>query len=903
MLDAFKKDVKPARQQADELQALIAHSKEERAALSTMLTQVQLNSAKLASAGKHLDEVQEKATTAHTRLDELTATLEKAASRAKDLDTIDARIHTMTDAVARAERDTARLTAPDGDLQKHKEALQQLASQAVGTRASLEALRKDQAAVEAARDQLRETVSEITESRKQSDALKADFEQLRGAAGQLAQDQSRVKALTEESREEASATAGIVKDVQQRLGSLAKLQELAKLADERLLSLNALAEHVAQKTKALDSQKHTVERAVVEANRLNEMIWNMEVQIKKLDEGSRQVATTEELIDRVEKLAQEVNGHLETGTRARDALSTDLAKLEKDRAAFLDFARAQGDRLAVERHAFHAFDERVTALQQAVAAAESSMDHLADREGVAATLAQRVDHLSNQIQVLDIRAGNLQARQTSLDALQESLARVDDLAKRTARQHETLLNGQDRLDALGQAVQGLHATLADAAQLRDRVAADRTALESFLDRTTSFSAGVPELDARIDGIVAKLSTVDAGVRKAEGLASIANSLDAQMTRIEARQPLVDHLETRLNGLSTLSGDIDRKLEDALRRRADVEALASHIDGVAIQVTDTQAKLERVSALEGRLLPLADELATLERLIEGAQAGLATVQQDEAVLAAQEKRLARMVTDIRAVEADASARLRQVHGLVEELDRSTAIKDELLQGLAAAQAAQHHVAAGGQAAEDQLRHLDALSTDLDRRIGQLAGAETRMAALEARGSELAQLAERLEAKTQSLASRDALVGALRREVAVVHDLHARSKADLEYVESHRNDIAALRDRVDEALASIGGTEARLASIESQTRLVDEVEVKANAIAHMIDDLQLTLDTVGEQKAAVDHAMENFARLTEKVQEAQTTLRALQAERELAERIERGVRQARKKANGEGKAKLA
>ena len=62
MLDAFKKGgAKPVQQQFDELQALIAASKEERAALSTMLTQIQLHSAKLAGAGKQLQEVDEKA--------------------------------------------------------------------------------------------------------------------------------------------------------------------------------------------------------------------------------------------------------------------------------------------------------------------------------------------------------------------------------------------------------------------------------------------------------------------------------------------------------------------------------------------------------------------------------------------------------------------------------------------------------------------------------------------------------------------------------------------------------------------------------------------------------------------------------------------------------------------------
>ena len=47
MLDAFKSKSGASKLQSDELQTLIAASREERAALSTMLTQVQLHSAKL----------------------------------------------------------------------------------------------------------------------------------------------------------------------------------------------------------------------------------------------------------------------------------------------------------------------------------------------------------------------------------------------------------------------------------------------------------------------------------------------------------------------------------------------------------------------------------------------------------------------------------------------------------------------------------------------------------------------------------------------------------------------------------------------------------------------------------------------------------------------------------------
>jgi hypothetical protein len=51
------------------------------------------------------------------------------------------------------------------------------------------------------------------------------------------------------------------------------------------------------------------------------------------------------------------------------------------------------------------------------------------------------------------------------------------------------------------------------------------------------------------------------------------------------------------------------------------------------------------------------------------------------------------------------------------------------------------------------------------------------------------------------------------------------------------------------------------------------------------------------------MEGVARLTERMQEAKTTLKALQTERELAERIERGIKRLRKNASPEEKQKTA
>ena len=73
----------------------------------------------------------------------------------------------------------------------------------------------------------------------------------------------------------------------------------------------------------------------------------------------------------------------------------------------------------------------------------------------------------------------------------------------------------------------------------------------------------------------------------------------------------------------------------------------------------------------------------------------------------------------------------------------------------------------------------------------------------------------------------------------------------------------------------------------------MQTKANAIVHVLDDVRINLETLGEQKAVIDHVAEKVAQLEFMLQEARNTLRTLQHERELAERIEQGIKQLRSK----------
>src|SRR3977135_4358927 len=75
MLDAFRNfsggKGKLVQKQTDELELLIATAREERSAISAMLTALTTRSAKLTPLGKSLEQVSEKATGVTARLDEI----------------------------------------------------------------------------------------------------------------------------------------------------------------------------------------------------------------------------------------------------------------------------------------------------------------------------------------------------------------------------------------------------------------------------------------------------------------------------------------------------------------------------------------------------------------------------------------------------------------------------------------------------------------------------------------------------------------------------------------------------------------------------------------------------------------------------------------------------------------
>ena len=547
MIDAFKNLAAGNKREVvlserHELEQLIQTARAERAGMDETLLSLRQRSASLTPIAKSLEHITQMMTGATTKLEEIGERLAGLDGRTRELEQLGGHIQDLQDAAKQAEQSFREATRPDGELRKHREAIEQLSSQARGTHASLAVLKDEHAAFEELRGQLRSAQTEIKQSVEHAGALDKELEQLRGVAGGLTEEWARVGETSRTAREETSAAVAAIREVEKKLGPLAQIQALGQNTEERLVALNALAERVSLKAKAIESQQLTVEHALVQSNRVQEMVWSMEQQIGKLNEGMRHAATAEETLVRLEKLSTDTTQRLEGAARLHAETEQQAAMLEQRGASLLESMHAQIGTLAVDKKEVEAVDERLRVLDGALGRAEARMGALAGQEKDLAGIAQGIEVVSKRFEDLLAQSDELTRRQLVLDGLHEQLADLDALAKKTSWQMDWLRQGREDMEALRKDVLEFQESHANVAQLRADLAADRQAIQAFGERMTAVSARTPELEATVDGILAKMSLVESASHQAVLLEELMSTLDGQVARLEARASLVDTLE-------------------------------------------------------------------------------------------------------------------------------------------------------------------------------------------------------------------------------------------------------------------------------------------------------------------------------------------------------------------------
>jgi chromosome segregation ATPase len=887
MFDALKRVIETGRVRnpADRLEQLIQSARDERAALTDVLTALASRSAEVTEVRDLFRSVDRKAGESTAHLDALATRLRELESRTAVLASMDGRIQQLADIAAQARRTADALMAPDGEMARHRQELQRLASLTAETRAAASALEQERAAIDECRSELSRSRSVMTVTAGEAQQLRTEVEGLHTLAGTLAAECTALRQATRDADQGSKAATTAVEQLEHRLAQVAQIQRVGEVVEERLASLHSLAEHVFQKTRALEDQKQTLDRASLEANRLNEMVWTMDSQITKLGEAVEEASETRETLMRVESLAAEAEQKLDIALKLRNECAIDTSRFERDGRALVESVRAAIEKLALDKTHVDVLDRRLGAVQTSLEGAEARMNVLEAREQDTVELRKRIDAVAGAVGAVDAQAQELADRQAGLQMLGDRLAQVDALARQTSIRYDGLLQTRSEIDSLRREVQEVRKSHAEMTRLRERLAADSTALEQVADRVAALRGQAPAIETDINMLLEKLGRVEGASRQAERLADVANELDARLVRTSARLEFVDGLEARINSLQRMSGDVDRRLGEQLSRRAELDALRMSLDGSSAQARDLLGAVDALQTIEHRLLPLEERVRTLADQIQATGMGLEEVRGQESALADRRLRLEVLVEQSRSLDADISERQKQTQALADTLDRSVAARDGILSELADIESRQRDALTRSASAEDHVGRLEGIVRSLEARHAHLVSAEGQLSRVEARFAALSKTSDDIDNAMRQLADREAIVLATRTEVDRIYQAGIRSREDFQYVSERREEVAALRLKIDALLSATADADDKVAAIQSRHAAIDLVQAKATLVANLLEDLRVTLESLEEQKAVVDHVAVKLARLEFITQEAQNTIRSLQHERELTQRMER------------------
>ena len=335
-----------------------------------------------------------------------------------------------------------------------------------------------------------------------------------------------------------------------------------------------------------------------------------------------------------------------------------------------EYLRATVERLSVDKKEFDAFDHRLRGLSSAITEAETRMDGVLAKDKLLSAMNAKADVMSKDFQTLMAQADEMARKQGMLEALGERLAQVDEVGRRTIAQHEALKQSRQDLDTLRGEIGEFHKSHAEAAQLRDKLSADRASLEAFGERATTLLSRTPELESKMDTVLSKMAIVD-DEHQGGGAAGRAGRRARCAADARRRAPAV-HREARGPHQQPARRDLGR------RSQAERAARAPQRSGEPQEPVRHAGHPGRRRAAEARRRRRhADAAVADHRAGRGArpvesrhsQQLVESVKQDESVVHDQKARLTELVEQSRNLASETAERMKQVQGVSDDLTRA------------------------------------------------------------------------------------------------------------------------------------------------------------------------------------------------------------------------------------------
>ena len=304
----------------------------------------------------------------------------------------------------------------------------------------------------------------------------------------------------------------------------------------------------------------------------------------------------------------------------------------------------------------------------------------------------------------------------------------------------------------------MHTLYSEAARLRESMAGERSQIELFLQRASSFAAGLPDLQARIDAVSSRFESIDDSSRKAEALTSLVGQLEGADDAPERTAP--DPRAAR--GMPRLAqraeAETDRRFEEQHARRGGSRRDPQPASKASRTRRPKRSRSWRTSARRRHAWRRPPNRSPGCCRTSGARRnGSARSEVADDDVTAQEGRLIDILARSETAANTASARVAQMQSLAEELERSAAGQGQpALRSWRASRRKQLEVAMQAREARRpapgaRREHQGAGPAPATR-----AAADKRLGAFQTRLDELQSATSEVERRMEQLAERETVI---------------------------------------------------------------------------------------------------------------------------------------------------
>jgi len=313
-----------------------------------------------------------------------------------------------------------------------------------------------------------------------------------------------------------------------------QLKEELEHIDDRFEALHALDDEVTVKGETLNGQREMIERAVVEAGRVAELMGAMETRIAALKDGNLLIELTETRLRRLEEVAAETTAQFQRRDRLRDELGLELARLEMEVQVLTESGRRLQD---LGRHT----DERFEALNALADELTVRAQTLNGQNEMIARAVVEAARVAGLVDAMETRMAKLAVTDHLREQTEARLVRLEAAAADTTAR---LQRSERRREELGRELVRLETDVQILTGSAQRQAGSPVYHEEEFDAVDSRSFALPPLppdrpapvdrvDPRVEPPLPRVDWDEASVLDANGAAAGSPHLPstAVMTRI------------------------------------------------------------------------------------------------------------------------------------------------------------------------------------------------------------------------------------------------------------------------------------------------------------------------------------------------------------------------------------